>query len=104
MTPRIQSTDIIIGFSFGAILACEYTIKHKIKTLILCSLSPGAETLVDIKADNVIFLAGEKEKWVLKNIRRLSKTLKCKKSIIIIPKASHKIVGEYQKKLLEIIN
>ena len=72
--------------------------------MILCSLSPGAETLKMIKTEQVIFLVGEKEKWVLKEINRVRKTLKCKNSIVVIPGADHRIVGEYQKKLLEIVH
>ncbi len=99
---KIGKVDILAGFSMGAVLACEYSIKHKLKILILCSTTPGAETLKKVKADKVIFMAGEKEKWLIKDIKRISKTLPKKtiREIIIIPKADHKITGNYLKELL----
>lgn len=103
ITPPIKKTDVLIGFSMGAVLACEYALKYKVKTLILCSLTPMVESLKKVKADQIIFMVGEKEKWVIKNIERVSKTLTCKKSIIVVPKADHRITGAYQKKLLDII-
>lgn len=103
ITPQIKRCDILIGFSMGAILACEYALKHKVKKLILCSLTPMVESLKEVKVDEVIFMVGSKEKFCLKNIRRVSKTLKCKISVIIIPRADHKIVGEYKNRLLKII-
>ena len=99
-----EKYDIVIGFSLGAVLACEYALKHKVRKLILCSLTPGTESLKDIKADEVVFLVGEKERWCLKEIKRISKTLKCKSKIIIVPKATHKITGNYKEKMLKIIN
>lgn len=103
ITPPIKKTDILVGFSMGAALVCEYALKHKVKTLILCSLTPMVESLKKVKTDQIIFIAGGKEKWVLKNTERVSKTLTCQKSIITIPGADHKITGVYQKKLLEVI-
>ena len=102
ITPPIIQSDTLVGFSMGAILACEYALKHKVGTLILCSLTPMVESLKRVKTDNIIFLAGEKEKWIIKNIERVCQTLTCNKSIVIIPKADHKITSTYQKKLLEI--
>ena|ERR1700733_11926530 len=96
--------DTLIGFSIGAILACECTLKHKVKTLILCSMTSGVETLAKIKTDKVTFLVGEKEKWCLTDIKRVAKTLKCEWQIIVIPKADHRITGNYRKKLLEVAN
>lgn len=100
----IKKTNILSGFSMGAALACEYTLKNKVKNLILCSLTPGEETLKEVNADNVVFLVGEKEKWVLKEIKRVRKTLLCKSSIVVIPKADHKIIGKYQEELIKIVN
>ncbi len=100
---NIGKVDVLVGFSIGAELACDYTLKHKVKTLILCSLTPGSETLVNIKADKVIFLVGGKEKWVLKDLERVRKTLECKNSVTIVPGVGHRITGQYQKKLLEIV-
>ena len=101
--PKIGKVDTLVTFSLGCIFAFDYTVKNKIKNLILCSLTPGVETLKDIKADQVIFLVGEKEKWVLKDVVRVRKTLKCKSSIIVVPRADHKIDKNYQNKLLEVI-
>ncbi len=104
ITPTIKKSDILVGFSMGAFLACEYALKHKITTLILCSPTPGAETLKDIKTNNVIFLVGSKEKWVIKDIQRIRKTLKSNSQVIIVPDAGHKIVGKYQQRLIEVLN
>lgn len=100
--PKIRKTDVLAGFSMGAIYACEYASKHKVKTLILCSLTPGAETLKNVMADNVIFLVGEKEKWVLKEIKRVKKTIKAKSRILVIPGVDHKISGDYKKTLINV--
>ena len=104
VTPKIGNVDTLVSFSLGALFACQHTEKHKVKTLILCSITPGAETLENVKAGKVIFLAGKKEKWVIKEIKRVAKTLRCDWQIHIIPKAIHKITGNYRKKLLEIVN
>jgi len=98
-----KGTEILIGFSMGATLACEYCLTHKIEHLILCSLMPGIETLKKIKAKNVIFLVGEEEGWTLSEVRRVYKTVKSKKSLVVIPKGRHDISGTYQKKLIETI-
>ena len=95
---------ILIAFSFGGILVLEYSLKKKVDTLILCSLTPSIETLKKVKARKVVFLVGEKEKWELKNIRRVAKTLKCENSIIVISGAGHKLAGNYEKKLIDIIS
>ena len=100
----IGKVDVLVGFSMGAEMACEYAIHNHLKTLVLCSLSPGAETLEKVNADEVIFLVGEKEKWVLKDIERLKPTLKGLSRIVVIPNAEHKITGDYQNMLIEIIN
>jgi alpha/beta superfamily hydrolase len=96
--------DALIGFSMGAALACEYAEEHEIDTLVLCSLTPCIDTLEGLKAKEVIFILGEKEKWAHENNTRLAKTLKCKHRIIVIPKADHKIIENYKKKLIEIVN
>jgi len=93
--------DILVGFSMGAALACEYAEEHKVDTIILCSLTPSIDTLRGLKVKKAFFILGEKEKWAYKNNARLSKTLKCRSEIIVIPGAGHKIVGNYRKKLLE---
>jgi len=96
-----HKADIAIGFSFGGILACEYALKYKVKKLILCSMTTGMETLKDIKADEIVFLIGEKEKWVTTDIKRLLKIVKNRAKIIVIPKADHKIDNNYKNVLLQ---
>ena len=100
---KLGKPDTLIGFSLGAIVACDHAIKYKVKKLILCSMTPGVETLKDVKADNIVFLVGEKEILVLKEIRRVSKTLTCQWNIIVIPKADHKIKGNYLKQLIDLV-
>jgi len=103
INPPIKKCDTLVGFSMGAILACEYAIKIKVKILILCSMTTGVESLKKVKADEIIFLVGENEKWVVKDTLRVSKSIK-NKQIHIIKGGNHKIIGRYQKKLVEIIN
>ena len=99
-----KETKVLVGFSMGAILACELSTQKKFQKLVLCSMMPGVETLKNIKADEVIFLVGEKEKWTHKETKRVSKTLSCVKSIIVIPGADHRLAGNYRRKLLEILS
>lgn len=101
---NLKKPEILVTFSFGGILALEYALRNKVGTLVLCSLTPAIEDLGKVKAAKIIFMVGEKEKWCLKNIRRVSKTLKHDKSIIVVPGANHKIVGNYRKKLLEVVD
>lgn len=103
--PKLHLTKqkILAAFSFGGILALKYALRNKVETLVLCSLTPAIETLKKVKVDKVIFMVGGKEKWCLRHIRQVSKTLKCDYSIIIVPGEGHKIVGNYRKKLLEVI-
>lgn len=100
--PRLKS-DVVVGFSFGGILACEYALKNKVKTLVLCSMTTGVESLEKVRADKVFFLIGEKERWVIKDTKRLLKTTGKKGKIIIIPKGDHKIDTIYFKKIKEIV-
>ena len=87
----------------GAALACEYAEDHKIDTIILCSLTPCIDTLKRLKTKEVIFIMGEKEKWAHENNVRLTKTLKCKNKIIVVPKSGHKIDANYRATLLNTI-
>jgi len=103
MVPNIIKDSILAGFSMGALLVCEYAIKNHVDTLVLCSPTPGAESLEEIKSNMVIFLAGSEEKWVIKEIKRVRKTLKCKSKLIVVPDSDHKIIRNYQKKLIEVI-
>lgn len=95
--------DTVIGFSLGADLACMYTLKHKVKNLILCSSTEGFKTLKDIKADKVTFLVSQKEKWCHQEMKRVAKTLRCPSKIIVIPKGNHRISGQYRKTLLDLV-
>jgi alpha-beta hydrolase superfamily lysophospholipase len=96
--------DVLIGFSMGAALACEYAEIHKVATLILCSLTPAINTLERIKAKKVIFIVGENEKWAHENNKRLAKTLKCKTEIVVVKKGKHKINRSYLKVIENKIN
>jgi alpha/beta superfamily hydrolase len=102
--PTIGKVDTLVGFSMGAILACDYALKHKVKTLILCSMTTGVETLEKVKVDKIIFLIGEKEKWVIKDTKRVLKTVKNRAKIIVIPKANHKIDSKYLKKIRKVLS
>ena len=101
--PKFKA-DIAVGFSIGAILACEYALKNKVRVLILCSMTTGVETLKKVNADKIIFLIGERERWVIKDTKRLLKTAKNRAKIVIIPEANHKIDKNYRKTLLKILN
>ena len=98
-----HNADIAVGFSMGAVLACEHALKHKVKTLILCSMTTGVESLKKIKAGDIIFLIGEKEKWVIRDTKRLLKTVENRARIIIVPRAGHKIDKNYRNILLKVI-
>ena len=97
---KIKKCDTLIGFSLGCMLATMYAEKHKLKHLILCSPTPE-ETLKNVKADKITFIAGEKEEWVIKNIYRIAKGLKCSWTFIKVPKADHRINKDYQKTLIK---
>lgn len=97
------SFTTVVGFSMGAILACEYTLKTPVNTLILCSMTPLAETLASVQAQKIIFIAGEKETWCIKNYKRLKKTLSCSSEIIVIKGEDHRISGNYRKTLIDIL-
>lgn len=103
--PKINKPDILITFSLGGWMAIDYTEKNKVKNVVFCSLTPGLESFskFNVKVDNVIFIVGEKEEWVIKEIKRVRKTLKCPSKLVIVPGADHEIKGGYEKKLIEII-
>jgi len=98
-----KKVSIVAGFSIGATLACDYAMKNRVKTLILCSMTPGVESLNVVKADKIIFLVGEKEDWVIKDTRRLMKKLAIPHEIKIVKKAGHKIDANYRTTLFNII-
>ncbi len=98
-TPKITGHDTLISFSLGAAFPLEYIQKHKVNKLILCS-PPPFEKIGKPKANEIIFLVGEKEKFVHESIvRAVGKKYK----IVIIPKADHEIKGAYLKKLIELL-
>jgi len=99
---KIGKQDILVGFSLGCMIATMYAEKNKVKTLILCSPSPD-ETLEKVKADKVVFIIGEREKFVFENVKRVAKTLRCSSEIIKVPKSGHKIDKNYQKVLLNLL-
>lgn len=101
---KLGRPEIIAGFFLGCMIATMHAEKHKVKTLILCSPTPD-ETLKNIKADTVIFLAGTKEKWVIQEIKRMRKTLKStRNSTNLIPNTGHKMNKDYQKVLLGVLD
>jgi pimeloyl-ACP methyl ester carboxylesterase len=99
---KLRKSDVLIGFSLGCMIATMHAEKHKVKRLILCSPTPD-ETLEKVKTDHVVFMAGEKETWIIQEMRRIAETLKSTYEIIIIPNADHKIDFEYRKELLKIL-
>ncbi len=95
--------SIVIGFSLGAYLACDYAIKYKVKHLILCSPTPGMRTLKGIRADKINFIVGQKEAWVREDLMRLIKT-KSNWSISYVDDGDHKIDPKYLRELLLVLN
>ena len=95
--PKVKNADIVVSFSLGAAFALEYASKYKVKKLILCSATPF-ETLKGIKADEIILITGEKEKFLIQNYRRLMKLRKCQ--LIIVPKTDHRLTREYVKTIV----
>jgi esterase/lipase len=92
-----KGCDTVVSFSLGAVFSLEVARKRKIKKLILCSPTPF-ESLGKCRADKVIFIIGEKEKFLQKVFKPL-----CNKDvkIIIVPKGDHKIDKNYRRILLQ---
>lgn len=92
-----KNCDTIVSFSLGAVFSLDISIKRKLKKLILCSPTPF-ESLGKCKAEQVIFIIGEKEKFLQKIFKPL-----CKKNVemVIVPKADHRINKDYKKVLLD---
>lgn len=93
--------DILVGHSMGAVLACQHAVQKPVETLVLCSASPGAETMKDIKAKRVVVFVGENEKWLIKDAKRLLKTLpkETLRQLDICKNTDHHLNGEYMKAL-----
>jgi esterase/lipase len=98
--------DTIIGFSWGAVAACFYAGQFPVKFLILCSMPSGADAayMANLKAEKVIFLFGQKEKWPAKDNRRITKQMKKQFTRqIIVANEGHRITKPYLKTILETI-
>lgn len=100
---KLGKPEVLVGFSLGCMVACMQAQKHKVKHLVLCSMSPGMESLKGIKANRIDFIVGEKEKWVLNDLKRLIKSAKCDWRIYIVPKANHGISRAYLRELLLVL-
>jgi esterase/lipase len=92
-----KNCDIVVSFSLGAVFSLDIALKKKLKKLILCSPTPF-ESLGKHKAEQVIFIIGEKEKFLQKVFKPL-----CKKNVkmVIVPKGDHRIDKNYEKVLLK---
>lgn len=95
-----KGCDIVVSFSLGNVFSLDIARKKKLKKLILCSPTPF-ESLGTHKAEQVIFIIGEKEKFLQKTCRPL---LGKNVTMIIVPGADHKINKNYQKILLQNIS
>lgn len=104
--PKLKAgkVDTLIGFSMGAVLACEHARKHKVKNLILCSMTPCQESLKDLIVERVIFLVGEKERWITGETYKIAETLKCPFEIHVIPGAGHRVTSLYREVLMDKVN
>lgn len=89
--------DTVASFSLGNVFSLDISLKRKLKKLILCSPTPF-ESLGKHKAEHVIFIIGEKEKFLQKVFKPL-----CKKNVkmIIVPKGDHRINKDYEKIILQ---
>lgn len=107
ITPPLYKETILAGFSMGAVRACEYATKHKVDTLVLCSMTPGIESLRAVKAKQIVFVVGGKEDWVRRDMIRLSDQLtkdrQCSWDFHIIPKCDHRMNKAYIKRVLDIV-
>ena len=92
-----KNCDTVVSFSLGAAFSLDISLRKKLKKLILCSPTPF-ESLGKNKAEKVLFIIGEKEKFLQKIFKPL-----CKKNVqmIIVPKANHKINKTYKKIILQ---
>lgn len=100
---KLGKPKTLVGFSMGAVVACDHALKHKVDHLVLCSPTPCIETLKDIKTKKVTFIVGEKEAWVYEQAMRIAHTLKCPWDMVIVPETGHKINIKYLNAILEVI-
>ena len=103
ITPKIGKVDTLIGFSMGCMLAIMHAEKYKVKHLILCSPSPGEESLSKVRASRITFLVGEKETYVLQDLLRISNSTNALVDLVVIKNGTHNINNGYLNKLLELI-
>lgn len=91
-----KDCDTVVSFSLGAVFSLEAALKKKLKKLILCSPTPF-ESLRNHKAEEVIFIIGEKEVFLQKIFKPL-----CKGNVrmIIVPGGDHKIDKRYREVIL----
>ena len=91
--------DVVVSFSLGAVFSLDIASKQKLKKLILCSPTPF-ESLGKHKAEQVIFIIGEKEKFLQKIFEPL-----CNRNVkmVIVPKGGHKITKTYMQIVLSCI-
>src|SRR3989338_5764616 len=92
-----KNYDTVLSFSLGAVFSLDAALKRKLKKLILFSPTPF-ESLGRHKAEQIIFIIGEREKFLQKIFKPL-----CKKNVkmIIVPKGDHRINKNYKKILLQ---
>jgi hypothetical protein len=95
-----KDCDAVVSFSLGAVFSLEIASKRKLKKLILCSPTPF-ESLGKHHAGEVIFIIGEKEKFLQKIFKPL-----CGKNVrmIIVPKGDHRITKGYEQVLLRTLH
>jgi len=92
-----KNCDTVVSFSLGAVFSLDIALKRKLKKLILCSPTPF-ESLGKHKSEQVIFIIGEKEKF----LQKLFKPLLTKNvRMIIVPKGDHRINKDYERILLQ---
>ncbi len=90
---KMTPDSVIVSFSLGATFPLEYSVKHKVKKIILCSPTPF-ESLDKCKFEELVFIIGEKEKFLIKVAKELKKGRKNVK-LVIVPKADHRITKTY---------
>lgn len=92
--------NTIVSFSLGVVFALHVATRKKLRKLILCSPTPF-ESLGKYRADEVVFVIGEQEKFLQEIFKPL-----CKGSVrmVIVPGADHKINRVYQNILLDLLD
>lgn len=93
-----RGCDTVVSFSLGNVFSLDIALKKKLKKLILCSPTPF-ESLGKHKAQEVIIIVGEKEKFLQKIYQPLCTKQQVK--MIIVPKAGHKINATYENIILQ---